>query len=74
MAPPAEWPVIRREEVLRDGSSWRSERRREETGAIIRRAAVRKPEWQRLPGSSWWGLANSFFKRLIAMTNIAVKA
>ena len=53
MAPPAEWPVMSREEVLREGFSWRRERRREDTGASMRRATVRKPEWQRLPGSSW---------------------
>lgn len=57
MAPPAEWPVMRREEALREGFSWRRERRREETGASMRRAVVRKPEWQRLPGSSWGGVS-----------------
>lgn len=31
-APPAEWPVIRREQVLREGSSSRRERRRAATG------------------------------------------
>lgn len=57
MAPPAEWPVISREEALREGFSWRRERSREETGASMRRAVRRKPEWQRLPGSSWGGVS-----------------
>ncbi len=51
-APPAEWPVIRREQLARDGSSSSMERRRAATGFIIFRATERKPEWQRLPGSS----------------------
>ena len=51
-APPAEWPVMRREQLLREGSSSRRERRRDATGRIILRATERKPEWQRLPGSS----------------------
>lgn len=51
-APPAECPVIRREEVLREGFSCRSCRRREEIWGSMRLATVRKPEWQRLPGSS----------------------
>ena len=43
---------MRREQALRLGSSSRRERRRAATGFIIFRATERKPEWQRLPGSS----------------------
>lgn len=43
-APPAEWPVMSREQVLREGSSSSKERRRAATGFIILRATWRKPE------------------------------
>ena len=43
-APPAEWPVMSSEQVLREGSSSRRDRRRAATGLIIFRATDRKPE------------------------------
>lgn len=55
-APPAEWPVIRSEHVLREGSSSRRDRRRAATGLIIFLATDRKPAWVRLPGSSFISL------------------
>ncbi len=42
-----------REELAREGSSSRRKRNRAATGLIILRATERKPEWQRLPGSSF---------------------
>lgn len=42
-----------REQVLRAGFSASRDRRRAATGLIILRATDRKPEWQRLPGSSF---------------------
>ena len=52
MAPPAEWPVMSKELSHREGSSSSNDRSRAATGWIILRATDRKPEWQRLPGSS----------------------
>jgi hypothetical protein len=43
---------MRSEYFARLGFSWRRWRRRAATGFIILRATVRKPAWQRLPGSS----------------------
>lgn len=42
-----------REQVLRAGFSASRDRRRAATGFIILRATDKKPEWQRLPGSSF---------------------
>ena len=52
-APPAEWPVMSSEQLLRAGFSASRDRRRVATGLIIVRATDKKPEWQRLPGSSF---------------------
>jgi hypothetical protein len=49
---------MRSEQADREGSSARRLRRREATGAIILRATERKPEWQRLPGSSCVKVSN----------------
>lgn len=51
-APPAECPVMRREQDARDGFSSNMFRSLDATGRIIFLATERKPEWQRLPGSS----------------------
>lgn len=51
-APPAEWPVISREDEARLGFSSSSERRRAAMGATMFLATERKPEWHRLEGSS----------------------
>lgn len=53
MAPPAEWPVMIREQLLLDGSSSRRARSRAATGLIILRATDRKPAWHMLPVSSY---------------------
>src|SRR5271170_1807560 len=57
MAPPALWPVMSREQEDREGFSSSRYRRRAAMGATIARATLRKPSWQRLPGSSRkpWG-------------------
>lgn len=54
-APPALCPVISSECDDRPGSSSSSWRRRRATGPTIRRAAERKPVWQKLPASSYNG-------------------
>ena len=41
------------EQLLRAGFSASRDRRRVATGVIILRATDKKPEWQRLPGSSF---------------------
>ena len=51
-APPAEWPVIKREHDVREGFSSRRNRRRAAMGRSMARATRMKPSCTRLPGSS----------------------
>lgn len=44
---------MRREQFERAGFSCSRARSRDETGPIMDRATLRKPEWHRLPASSW---------------------